>query len=173
MGQYWVVVNLDKKEFVSPHKLGCGLKLWEQVANHPSTGTALLILCAAMPEPRGGGDLEENPIIGHWAGDRIAIVGDYAEDSDLPAEFQASQIYKRCQAEVKQVYTKKPAKDADMNIRDMTDGPNRGMYYHFEEVSPPEYKDVSDDVTAVIEHELQGKFEGTGWREFVRSNEGA
>jgi len=34
--------------------------------------------------------------IGRWAGDRIAIVGDYAEDSDLPAEFKASEIYGKC-----------------------------------------------------------------------------
>ena len=32
MGQYWVVVNLDKHEFVMPHRLGSGLKLWEQLA---------------------------------------------------------------------------------------------------------------------------------------------
>jgi len=58
MGQYWKVVNLDKREYVSPHKLGAGLKLWEQVANHPGTGTALVILCAAQREVRGGGDLD-------------------------------------------------------------------------------------------------------------------
>lgn len=96
MGQYWFPINLTKKEFIDPHKLGSGLKLWEQLANSPGTGTALLILCAAMPEARGGGDLKENPIIGRWAGDRIALVGDYADDSDLPAEFAASQLYDKC-----------------------------------------------------------------------------
>lgn len=58
MGQYWKVVNLTKNEFITPHKLGCGLKLWEQLANHPGTGAALIILCAAMPEARGGGDFD-------------------------------------------------------------------------------------------------------------------
>lgn len=83
MGQYWIPVNLDKKEFIDPHKLGCGLKLVEQLNNHPGTGAALLILCAAMPERRGGGDLEEHQVIGRWAGDRIALIGDYAERGDF------------------------------------------------------------------------------------------
>lgn len=97
MGQYWYPVNLTKKEFIDPHKLGSGLKLWEQLANAPGTGAALVILCAAMPEPRGGGDLEANKIIGRWAGDRIALVGDYAEDGDIKdAPIPASEIYDAC-----------------------------------------------------------------------------
>ena len=158
MGQYWVVTNLDKKEYVHPHKLGAGLKLWEQLANHPGTGGALIVLCAAMPEPRGGGDfdLTENwhgpertfpehnttpgPMpedyeavarrtIGRWAGDRIALVGDYAEDGDLAPEHEASTIYAKCGSE---------------------------------------WTDVTDDVCRVLEHELVGRFEGSGWRAFKR-----
>jgi hypothetical protein len=75
-----------------------------------------------MPERRGGGDFdldsnyygperttqpgsaevdeEYNAIahrtIGRWAGDRIALVGDYAKDSDLAPEHEASKIYGRC-----------------------------------------------------------------------------
>lgn len=159
MGQYWYVVNLDKKEFVYPHKLGTGLKLWEQIANSPGTGAALIILCAAMPEARGGGDfdLDENwhgperifprdgsqpgpmPIdypavakrtIGRWAGNRIALVGDYAKDTDLAREHAASSIYGKC--------------------GNSDDG--------------EQWTDVSDDVALVIEHELGGRFEGNGWR---------
>lgn len=151
MGQYWIPVNLDKKEFIDPHKLGSGLKLWEQLASHPGTGTALVVLCAAMPEPRGGGDLDMNAnwhgstpgpmpasypalakaIIGRWAGDRIALVGDYAEDSDLPPEHETSEIYRQCR-----------------------DG---------------KYTDITNGVVAVIEHELNGKFVGAGWKDFVQS----
>jgi len=166
MGQYWMVVNLSKQEYVLPHKLGTGLKLWEQLANHPGTGAALIVLCAAMPEPRGGGDfdLDDNwhgpertmdkyagspgpmpeayPVIakrtiGRWAGDRIALVGDYAERKDLPPRFKAETIYGRC----------------------------------YEEYAGPDgYTDVSDDVAAVIEHELQGRFTGTGWRDWEATN---
>ena len=115
MGQYWKAVNLDKREVVDPHKLGVGLKLGEQVGSGHGTPDALFILVACMRGRRGGGDFdwdsnfygpERNnsipehctdggPItpyneiakrtIGRWAGDRIAIVGDYSEDSDLPS----------------------------------------------------------------------------------------
>jgi len=99
MGQYWYPVNLTKREYVHPHKLGSGFKLWEQLANE-GTGRALVILCAAMPEPRGEGDLEPDPVIGRWAGDQIALVGDYAEDGDLPNyPVPASQIYNLCGSE--------------------------------------------------------------------------
>lgn len=171
MGQYWKVVNLDKREYVLPHKLGTGLKLWEQLANHPGTGAALIVLCAAMPEARGGGDfdLDENwhgpertfpahnatpgPMpedyqavakrtIGRWAGNRIALVGDYAEDTDLPGE-KASLIYGLCSS----------ADDV----------------YLPEGVTDPAalYTDVSDDVARVIEHELNGHYEGDGWRHWI------
>jgi hypothetical protein len=95
MGQYWLPVNLTKKEFIDPHKLGSGLKLWEQIANHPGTGTALLILCANMVERRGGGDLGEHPAVGRWAGDRIAIIGDYALPEDMD-DIDPSEIYYQC-----------------------------------------------------------------------------
>jgi len=94
MGQYWYPVNLDKKEFIHPHKLGNGLKLWEQLASHPGTGAALILLTAAMPEPRGGGDIRgAEGIVGRWAGDRIAFVGDYAEPDDLPDD-DAAEVYR-------------------------------------------------------------------------------
>jgi hypothetical protein len=69
--------------------------------------------------------------ISRWAGDRIALVGDYAEPTDLPAKFKADKIYNKC--------------------------------------SDNEWKDVSLDVCRVIEHELQGKFEGEGWRHFIKN----
>jgi hypothetical protein len=201
MGQYWIAVNLDKKEFVHPHKLGSGLKLAEQVGTHPGTGTALLILCAAMPEARGGGDLDldqnwhgperdaamkaglidgctPGPMpedyqeiarrtIGRWAGDRIALVGDYAEDSDLPKRFKASKIYEKCQGETEIIYSNDP-KGASYR---MGHGEHIGKYAHFVETKPPEFTDISEDVCRVIEHELGGKFEGDGWRDFKYAEE--
>lgn len=149
---------MTKKEFIDPHKLGAGLKLGEQLGGH--VGSALVILCAAMRERRGGGDFdwdsnyygpergnspehnmnggpvieEYNDVakrtIGRWAGDQIALVGDYAENSDLPAKFKAKGIYRECR-----------------------DGGS--------------YTDITDDVVKVIEHECDGKFTGDGWRDFV------
>jgi hypothetical protein len=97
MGQYHLIVNLDKMEFIHPHAFGNGLKICEQVFSHPSTGQALLILLA-VSNGRGGGDLDnESPdIVGRWGGDRIAVVGDYGESADLPSEFNAETIYERC-----------------------------------------------------------------------------
>lgn len=136
MGQYHLTVNLDKREFVHPHKLASGLKLWEQLACEMGPGKALIILLA-HPERRGGGDFDvETDVarrtIGRWRGDRIAIVGDYAEDGDLlhnakPGDTPASEIYEN-----------------------------------------EAWTDITDDVCAVIEAELGGKFEGDGWRGFKR-----
>lgn len=155
MGQYHVVVNLSKREYVNPHSLGCGAKLWEQLANGNigSTGGALLILLACS-NGRGGGDLDtvENwhgpertfpehnvcggPMpegypaiatrtIGRWAGDRIAVVGDYADDGDLAPEHRAGTIYGLCR------------EGGCPRVQD-----NEG------------FTDISDDVLAVLTHEL-------------------
>ncbi|HDH99843.1 MAG: hypothetical protein DRO01_07760 [Thermoproteota archaeon] len=194
MGQYWKVVNLDKREYVDPHKVGAGLKLWEQVANHPGTGTALVILCAAQREVRGGGDLdmdenwhgpertfpehnaspgpmpEDYPeiakaVIGRWAGDRIALVGDYAERSDLPPRFNADLIYDLCEPEetIREAieYYRKYAEE--WNRKDMAKKADR-LEKELEEKGP--YRDISDMVARVIEHELCGKYVGDGWRTF-------
>jgi len=84
MGQYWIPANLDKKEFIDPHNLASGLKLWEQLASHPGTGAALIVLLADHgTQRRGGGDLAGAEIIGRWAGDRVVIAGDYAETGEL------------------------------------------------------------------------------------------
>lgn len=82
MGQYHYVFNLDKKEYLHPHKFGNGLKLMEfACAAGTMTGLAVLL---ATSNGRGGGDLRTSntEIPGRWAGDRIAIVGDYAEGDD-------------------------------------------------------------------------------------------
>jgi hypothetical protein len=144
MGQYWKVVNLDKREFIHPHKLGCGLKLWEQVNNHPGTGPALLILCAAMPVRRGGGDLSKDSevakrTIGRWAGNRICLVGDYCKEDDIPG-FDLTKI--------------RFSEDADEPL----------------EEGEILFTDISDDVCAVVEEALNGKFVGAGWRNFEEND---
>lgn len=79
MGQYYMIANLDKKEFLYPHKMGSGLKLLEIAG---SNLPRILTLLLQDSDGRGGGDGDiDNSIIsefcGRWAGDRIAIVGDY------------------------------------------------------------------------------------------------
>lgn len=124
MGQYFKIVNIDKKEYLSPWCLDSGAKLWEIAANGTLNPLALLL---RQSSEGGGGDIdfksdiesnikfyeeklaaETDPkeieyykrnierakqrlaaapdltksLIGHWAGDRITIVGDY-DDSKL------------------------------------------------------------------------------------------
>lgn len=146
MGQYHIPVNLDKREFIDPHTLGNGLKLWEQGASQFGV-TAALHALLAVSNGRGGGDYVDGheEFIGRWGGDRIAIVGDYAEEGDLPAEFAAHKIY-----------------PAVCSTR--YDG------YPADEIAPyqpGEWKDISDLACAWIEAEFDGKFSGDGWRDFV------
>ena len=102
MGQYHYIVNLDKREFINPHKLGVGLKACEQLTSAAGTAQALFVLLLCS-NGRGGGDLGvtrgfDERIIGRWAGDRIAVVGDYAEDYDIKAPLHdpVSMIYDLC-----------------------------------------------------------------------------
>lgn len=82
MGQYYMIVNLDKKQYLNPHKFGDGLKLLEFGSSGNGTMCGLAVLLANS-NGRGGGDLRsEKEVIGSWAGDRIVIAGDYAEKGD-------------------------------------------------------------------------------------------
>ena len=78
MGQYHTLYNVDKKEKVEAFG---GYKLLEQIGYPKSTSTALFLLIANS-NGRGGGDVEEHPLVGSWAGDRVVVQGDYAEEGD-------------------------------------------------------------------------------------------
>ncbi len=142
MGQYHIPVNLTKREFINPHALGVGLKLREQARSSPGTNTALIMLLACS-NGRGGGDFDDQPgseekVIGRWAGDRIAIVGDYATNDDLPKRFNAEGIYGRC------------ASEDDSNFGHKNT-----------------YKDITPFVVKAMEREFDGRFEGDGWKGWV------
>ena len=80
MGQYYKIVNIKKKQYISPHTFGDGSKLMEfsMSANGVLAGLSILL---ADGNGRGGGDLNsDNPIVGSWAGDNIVITGDYADE---------------------------------------------------------------------------------------------
>lgn len=156
MGQYWYPVNLDKREFISPHKLGSGLKLWEQLANK-GVGQALVVLLAAMPDARGGGDLEPGVAIGRWVGDRVAIVGDYAEAGDLEGVWRETdppveEIHGLC-------YTRYMTTTDEEWARINEEAKKFGGLF----------TDISDMVCEVLERHLDGIFVGDGWRTWVSS----
>lgn len=85
MGQYYLIVNPAKREYLNPHKFGCGLKLMEFSCSSYGPQTGLMILLAHA-NGRGGGDLRckdkgirqrLQDMVGSWAGDPIVVAGDY------------------------------------------------------------------------------------------------
>ena len=103
MGQYYLIVNLTKKQFLYPHCFNDGLKLKEFGCSSQGTMMALAVLLADG-NGRGGGDVfsqayrEEEEryknhkrktfpdaqkyndlLIGSWAGDKIVVAGDYGD----------------------------------------------------------------------------------------------
>lgn len=84
MGQYHYPCNLDRREYLDPHKFGDGLKLLEFGCSGDGTMTGLAVLLSCSND-RGGGDLHgvgDLGIAGRWSGEHISIIGDYADDGD-------------------------------------------------------------------------------------------
>lgn len=80
MGQYFKLINYDKQEVVNAWSLDQGAKFWEWEANNISRLAGFLL---RKSNESGGGDIEdEGEYCGYWAGDRIALVGDYDESGD-------------------------------------------------------------------------------------------
>jgi len=83
MGQYHHPVCIEAEEGLNPADMDSGLKEGEQGFSRPSTPNAIVALVCA----RGGNmpaDCSQSPLIGCWAGKRVLIQGDYAEDEDIP-----------------------------------------------------------------------------------------
>lgn len=109
MGQYHYAANIDRLEYLRPVAFGDGAKLTELAFSSGGTLSALAALLAAS-SGRGFGDFhtrsEARPglngqddwiaecgytpeivdefILGRWAGNRVAFIGDYAKPDDLP-----------------------------------------------------------------------------------------
>jgi len=169
MGQYYKLANLTKREYINPHALGAGLKLIEQVGTYPSVGSALLVLLACS-NGRGGGDLTESPIIGNWAGDRLALVGDYAEDSDLEKRDRGGVIFYLCnppEAIEKQIAHLRGI------VEKSKDSAAAARYLEkieaLENLEP--YRDISAEVATILESTLGFKYTGEGWRH-IEYNDG-
>ncbi len=98
MGQYYKIVNVKKKQYITPYKFGDGSKLMEfsMSANGVLAGLAILL---ADGNGRGGGDLNsESDIVGSWAGDNIVVAGDYADTGRFVKQPEQN-LYEVCQAE--------------------------------------------------------------------------
>jgi len=121
MGQYFLIVNLDKKEYIKPTLK----KLWEICANNTIRVLGFLLATnnwdgTSIPKHYNNKEEKEQIInelkelnidyeiheykdgsgfivpkykfFGHWCGDRIALIGDYAQNAPN-AEFLPSYFY--------------------------------------------------------------------------------
>lgn len=84
MGQYYIVSNVDKREYIDPQRVGSGLKLWEICS---SNLPRLLPYLLRQSTGTGMGD-PDGVHVGHWAGDRVVIVGDYDESDTYGGLFR-------------------------------------------------------------------------------------
>lgn len=74
MGQYFVLVNLDKKEVFEPYFMK-----FEEIVD--GEGAKILAYLLATPEPDGTRlwkSGESLKYFGRWAGDRVMLYGEYA-----------------------------------------------------------------------------------------------
>lgn len=79
MGQYFKLVNLDKKEVVNPWDIAGSAKFWEWLYNPQAR---VLVWLLRQSDEDGGGDIraderERYTTLGRWAGDRVTLIGDY------------------------------------------------------------------------------------------------
>jgi len=102
MGQYYLTVNCDKEQYLNAHRFGQGLKLLEFGCDSDGVMTGLAILLS-NGNGRGGGDLNsQNPLVGSWAGARIAVAGDYGDGGKFLSEAHVERFIQDPQ-NVKQV----------------------------------------------------------------------
>jgi len=133
MGQYYLIANIDKKEYIHPHKFDDGMKLMEFGQSCSGTLTGLTILLADG-NGRGGGDIDsDDPIIGSWAGDRIVITGDYAD----PRKFLTGQEI----IDYQEKYKEEEAEDRQKYMENNTN------LFHIVDTF---YTDISDKVVKVL-----------------------
>jgi hypothetical protein len=139
MGQYHHPVCIEAEEGLSPHGMGDGLKEGEQGFNRPSTPNAMVALVCA----RGGNmpaDCSQSPLVGRWAGKRVLVQGDYAEDGDIPGWRgpRLSKLYSAMTPEddrtpKKEWRTTPFFKDITREARDFLEGVCNIRYFEFEQ----------------------------------------
>lgn len=162
MGQYYLTVNVDKRQYLDPHKFGAGLKLMEFSGQAESIGQALCILLA-QGNNRGGGDLRsDDPLIGSWAGDRVIVAGDYMDPWEFVPEDLKDKPYTRQErvygggvtTTVDEVFGQRDGEDYDETL------------YHAARVF---FEDISDKIIKVV---AEGDTPYHPWAAIDKSAEG-
>jgi hypothetical protein len=80
-------------------------KQWEHTGFGGSLSDVLYALCA-YKGARGGGDFgdDDGTFKGRWHGDRVAVIGDYAEIRDLPEAWHAAFVDHEFNGETHKVF---------------------------------------------------------------------
>lgn len=114
MGQHYYVVNLDKRQFLDPRTFDDGRKLLEFGCSSDGTMNGLALLLA-VGNGRGCGDWsgdDPKSLVGSWAGDRIALPGDYVEAGEVGHEaHSAVETYTNISADVRALVEQTHAAD--------------------------------------------------------------
>lgn len=141
MGQYYVLANFDTKEMIEPHAFGNGMKFAEQVGWEHAFSTVTHYL-VAKGMGRGGGDFEDTNYAGKWAGQRFALIGDYATFKDFDfismGEWQEFSAFRNMRKNI--IY------------RD-----SRGRF-------ASGWKNISTDVAKLFGKFFNIKYTGSGWK---------
>jgi hypothetical protein len=85
LGEYYIVANPDKRQYLNSNSLGVSVKLPGVMAG-PLPQILVWLLAEGAPITEGLG------IAGTWAGDRIVVAGD---------EGPTSEVYQRAHAELR------------------------------------------------------------------------
>jgi hypothetical protein len=141
MGQYYIIVNLDKRQYIKPDKFGDGVKLLEFALSSLGTKTALAALLS-NGNGRGCGDIDsQDPIIGSWAGDRIVVAGDYGDPFKFIPEELHDKIFNIALERVEKSYPQLSKKEKERIARK---GCN--LYFFAREM----FEDISEKVIVAL-----------------------
>jgi hypothetical protein len=150
MGQYYAVVNLDKKEYIFPHRFCDGLKLLEFGCSASGTMTGLALLLADG-NGRGGGDIRsDSTLIGSWAGDRIVITGDYADEGKFISEEDYKAWYESNEKAVRKMQPGESKEDYRMRVESWEDRRKSAKRPNLYQLAEDLYEDVSYKILLVM-----------------------
>ena len=83
MGEYYIICNFEKREVLNPEVFDCAHKPGDFIECTPRKGIlhGLMHLLSLSGSIAGTKRRESDHLFGRWAGDRIAIIGDYYNDT--------------------------------------------------------------------------------------------
>ena len=100
MGQYFLVVNTTKKEYLHPHRFGEGLKFMEFTVD----GCGIMHGLAHLLAQSSAGVAIDNPeVTGRWVGDHVVIVGDYDESGVFDKAYESDDYADISQAVIQHI----------------------------------------------------------------------